>query len=62
MDFLYFWYSVLALVLRTFIMAKIVADLHEESRKPLDVLHQIPRASWCMEVIHQKNEHVVVVI
>lgn len=56
----YFWYSLLFLIGRALCLALCAARIHDESLKPLRVLHAIPRSSWCPEVMrfsdHVSNE------
>lgn len=50
MDVIYFWFSVISLIIRTFYMGLTVADVSEESKLPLKVFRAIPLVSWCPEV------------
>ncbi|XP_059226961.1 gustatory receptor for sugar taste 64e isoform X3 [Stomoxys calcitrans] len=47
---LYFWYSLIFLIFRTFIFALWAAAIHEESKRPLVIFRKIHREYWCSEV------------
>lgn len=47
---LYFWYSLIFLLGRTFILALYAAEIHVESRKPLAIFRKVKRECWCPEV------------
>ncbi|TMW44904.1 hypothetical protein DOY81_010015, partial [Sarcophaga bullata] len=47
---LYFWYSLIFLLGRTFILALYAAEINEESRKPLAIFRKVKRECWCPEL------------
>ncbi|KAI8118769.1 Gustatory receptor for sugar taste 64f [Lucilia cuprina] len=47
---LYFWYSLIFLLGRTFILALYAAEINEESRKPLVIFRKVKREFWCPEL------------
>ncbi|XP_059226965.1 gustatory receptor for sugar taste 64e isoform X7 [Stomoxys calcitrans] len=47
---LYFWYSLIFLIFRTFIFALWAAAIHEESKRPLVIFRKIHREYWCSEL------------
>nr|AID61259.1 gustatory receptor [Calliphora stygia] len=47
---LYFWYSLIFLLGRTFTMALYAAEINEESRKPLVIFRKVKREFWCPEL------------
>lgn len=47
---MYFWYTLIFLLGRTFILALYAAEINEESKKPLTIFRKIKREYWCPEV------------
>ncbi|XP_065360692.1 gustatory receptor for sugar taste 64e-like [Calliphora vicina] len=47
---LYFWYSLVFLLGRTFTLALYAAEINEESRKPLVIFRKVKREFWCPEL------------
>lgn len=47
---LYFWFSLLFLLLRTLAVSLFSAEINDNSKRPVEVLRAIPRESWCMDV------------
>lgn len=45
----YFWYSLVFLILRTFAVSLFAARIHDESKKPIEILRAIPSSSWNAE-------------
>lgn len=45
----YFWYSLIFLILRTFAVSLFAARIHDESKKPIKILRAIPSSSWNTE-------------
>jgi hypothetical protein len=50
MDVIYFWFSVISLIIRTFYMLLKMAEVFEESKLPLKVFRNISLVAWCPEV------------
>jgi gustatory receptor len=50
MESAYFWFSIITLIVRTFLLGVAAADLHVESKKPVLIFRYVPRAGWCREV------------
>ena len=48
-NFVYFWYSLIFLIARIYVMIFIASSVHEESRKPLKFLREITSEGWCHE-------------
>lgn len=46
----YFWFSLIYLIIRTLAVSLYSAEIHDESKRPVEVLRAIPRESWCLEV------------
>lgn len=47
---LYFWYSLVFLVMRTLAVSLYSADINDESKQPLKVFRSVPPESWCLEL------------
>lgn len=47
---IYFWYSMMFLIGRTFSVAFSAAQIHEESKKPLCLIRGVPTEFWNTEV------------
>lgn len=47
---MYFWFSLFFLLFRTMALSLYAAAIHDESKKPIEVLRAVPHYSWCMEV------------
>lgn len=47
---IYFWFSLFFLIARTLALSLYAASIHDESKKPIDVLRAVPHYSWCTEV------------
>lgn len=47
---LYFWFSLLYLIIRTLAVSLYSAEINDESKRPVEYLRAIPRESWCLEV------------
>lgn len=50
MDIIYFWYSFIFLLSRTVVFSLLTAAVHDESKKPVNVLRDVPSKTWCSEV------------
>lgn len=46
----YFWFSLIFLISRTLAVSLYSAQIHDESKKPINVLRAVPTHSWCTEV------------
>lgn len=46
----YFWFSLIYLIVRTLAVSLYSAEIHDESKRPIEVFRAIPRESWCLEV------------
>lgn len=46
----YFWFSLIFLILRALAVSLYSADIYDESKKPIDILRAVPHDSWCLEV------------
>lgn len=46
----YFWYSLVFLIIRTLAVSMYTADINDESKKPLKVFRSAPREAWCLEL------------
>lgn len=46
----YFWFSLIFLIIRTLAVSLYSAGIHDESKKPINVLRSVPHDSWCVEV------------
>lgn len=61
-DAIYFWFSMIFLIGRTISVSLIAAQVHDESRKPINTLCGVPKTSWCKDVkrfIDEVNNHTV---
>lgn len=47
---IYFWFSLIFLLLRTLAFLLFAAVIHDESKKPIDILRAAPRHDWHTEV------------
>jgi gustatory receptor len=47
---LYFWFSLIYLIIRTLAVSLYSAEINDESKRPVEYLRAIPRESWCLEV------------
>jgi hypothetical protein len=47
---LYFWFSLIYLIIRTLAVSLYSAEINDESKRPVECLRAIPRESWCLEV------------
>lgn len=54
----YFWFSLIFLVSRTLAVSLYSSEIHNESKKPIEVLRAVPTDSWSIEV-RRFSEHVV---
>lgn len=52
----YFWISLLFLILRTLTVSLYSAGVHDESKKPIDAIRAVPRDSWCVETKRLSEE------
>lgn len=52
----YFWFSLSFLISRTLAISLYSSAIHDESKKPIDVLRAVP--NWCVEV-RRFSEHVI---
>lgn len=50
MDEIFFWYSLIFLVIRTFFFLIIAANINDESKNPLLILRAAPRQAWSKEI------------
>lgn len=46
----YFWFSLLFLITRTSAFLLFAAAIHDESKRPIEVLRAVPKKSFCSEV------------
>jgi gustatory receptor len=46
----YFWFSLIYLIIRTLAVSLYSAEINDESKRPIEALRVVPRASWCLEV------------
>lgn len=46
----YFWFSLFFLIARTLALSLYAASIHDESKKPIEVLRAVPHDSWYTEV------------
>jgi hypothetical protein len=47
---MYFWFSLIYLIIRTLAVSLFSAEINDESKRPIEVFRSIPRESWCLEV------------
>lgn len=47
---IYFWFSLFFLISRTLALSLYAASIHDESKKPIEVLRAVPHYSWYTEV------------
>lgn len=47
---LYFWFSLIFLIIRTLAVSLYSAKIYEESKKPIDVLRSVPHNAWYIDV------------
>lgn len=47
---MYFWYSLIFLIVRTLAVSLFSADINDESKQPLKMFRFVPTESWCLEV------------
>lgn len=47
---IYFWFSLLYLIMRTLAVSLFSAEINDKSKRPVEVLRAIPRESWCLDV------------
>lgn len=45
----YFWFSLICLIIRTLVISLYTAEVNDESKKPLEVFRSITREGWCLE-------------
>ncbi|CAO1403396.1 unnamed protein product, partial [Diamesa serratosioi] len=55
-DKIYFWYSVILLIVRASFLFIFASDISENSRKIMDYLRYIPSAGWCQEIERLSNQ------
>lgn len=55
---IYFWFSLSFLISRTLALSLFSSEIHDESKKPIDILRAVPTNSWSTEV-RRFSEHVV---
>ncbi|KAM7355990.1 gustatory receptor 64e isoform 2-T3 [Cochliomyia hominivorax] len=53
---IYFWYTLIFLLGRTFILALYAAEINEESKKPLIIFRKVKRKFWCPELKRFSDE------
>lgn len=46
----YFWFSLIFLIIRTLAVSLYSAEIHDESKRPINVLRAVPHDSWYTEV------------
>lgn len=46
---IYFWYSLIFLIIRTFAVSLLAAAINDESQKPIEVLRKVPSHLWNVE-------------
>jgi gustatory receptor len=51
---LYFWFSLIYLIIRTLAVSLYSAQINDEATRPNDVIRSVPRDSWCLEVRKDK--------
>lgn len=54
----YFWFSLIFLIIRTLAVSLFASYIHDESKKPVTIIRAIPQYSWCLEA-HRFSEEVV---
>lgn len=47
---LYFWFSLIFLIVRTLAVSLYAAEINDESKKSIVIFRAVPRESWCLEV------------
>lgn len=47
---IYFWFSLIFIILRTLAVSLYSAEIYDQSKKPIEVLRDVPNSSWCAEV------------
>ncbi|XP_058977360.1 gustatory receptor for sugar taste 64e [Musca domestica] len=52
---LYFWYSLIFVIFRTFLFALFAAAVHDESKRPLVIFRNVKREYWCSESPRKSN-------
>lgn len=52
----YFWFSFILLIIRTIALSLFAADIHDQSKKPIQVFRKVPTNSWCLEVQRFSDE------
>lgn len=52
----YFWFSLSFLIARTLAVSLYSAEINDESKKPIHVLRDVPRKSYCREVFRFSAE------
>uniref|UniRef100_A0A1B0D993 Uncharacterized protein n=1 Tax=Phlebotomus papatasi TaxID=29031 RepID=A0A1B0D993_PHLPP len=58
----YFWYSLLYLILRTLCLFLFTSEINDQSKRPLVILKTIPTYAWCVELdrfIHQTSKETI---
>ena len=56
MNKVYFWFSLIFLITRTLAVSLYASYIHDESKKPINILRAIPRHSWCKEAYRFSEE------
>lgn len=52
----YFWFSMVFLIGRTMAVSLLAAQVHDESKKPAEILCLVPTDSWCLELSRFSDE------
>lgn len=53
---LYFWFSLMFVIVRTFCVSILAARVHDESKKPIRILHSIHSSVWNTETKRFRDE------
>lgn len=53
---IYFWFSMVFLIGRTMAVSLLAAQVHDESKKPIETLCRVPTESWCLEISRFSDE------
>uniref|UniRef100_A0A1B0D991 Gustatory receptor n=1 Tax=Phlebotomus papatasi TaxID=29031 RepID=A0A1B0D991_PHLPP len=59
---IYFWYSLIYLILRSLCLLLCTSEINDQSKRPLLILKTIPTYAWCVELdrfIHQTSKETI---
>ncbi|XP_055715739.1 gustatory receptor for sugar taste 64a-like [Phlebotomus papatasi] len=59
---IYFWYSLIYLILRSLCLLLCTSEINDQSKRPLVILKTIPTYAWCVELdrfIHQTSKETI---